>query len=138
MDLGRREGLLRRIGDINDFGRPRPLVTLAEFFEGNDDPGSIGYNLPGDPTPAEFHALLSGIAARPEVADVRIEVKDMEDPDGWPATDTIWIITTASPATVGTWFPEHLAPDDLGVGLTDGVEPYQLPPGTHAVWAWYD
>jgi hypothetical protein len=109
VDLDCRVRLLRRIGDINDFDRPRPLVTLDEFFQGNDDPASIGYNLPAAPTPAQFHALLSEIAARPEVADVRIEVKDMEDPDGWPATDTIWIITTASAETVRTWFPDHLA-----------------------------
>ncbi|WP_203707877.1 hypothetical protein [Asanoa iriomotensis] len=138
MDLDCRDRLLRRIGDINDFDRPRPLVTIAEFFDGNDDPASIGYNLPAGPTPDQFHTLLSGIAGRPEVADVRIEVKDLENPDGWPATDTIWIITTASPETVRAWFPDHLAPDDLGVGLSNSVEPFQPPPGTHAVWAWYD
>jgi hypothetical protein len=37
-----RERLLQRIGDINDRSRPRPLVTLDEFFDGNDDPGVAG------------------------------------------------------------------------------------------------
>ena len=27
---------------------------------------------------------------------MRIEVKDLEDPDGWPATDMIWIFTAAT------------------------------------------
>ena len=35
---------INRNGDINDPAVPRPLVTLEEFFEGNDDYGSIGYN----------------------------------------------------------------------------------------------
>jgi hypothetical protein len=52
--LEARDRLLARIGDVNDFSRPRPLVTLAEFFEGNTDPASIGYNLPGDPSPQDF------------------------------------------------------------------------------------
>lgn len=134
-----RDRLLRRIGDINDFSRPRPLVTLAEFFEGNTDPASIGYNLPDPPAPAEFHRILSAIARRPEVADVRVEVKDLEDPDGWPSTDTIWIFTSAPAGIVRAWFPEQVAPDDVTVGRLDAsVEPYPVPSGTHAVRAWYD
>ena len=31
---------INRNGDINDTATPNPLVTLAEFFEGNNDPGS--------------------------------------------------------------------------------------------------
>lgn len=137
-----RERLLARIGDINDFDLPRPMVTVPEFFEGNDDPGSIGYNLPDHPEPAEFHKLLTGMAAMPEVLDIRIEVKDLEDPDGWPATDSIWIVTTAPLDTVRTWFPEHLAPDEwvdhATIGVEEAVEPVPVPPGAHAVCAWYD
>ena len=136
-----RDQLLRRIGDVNDFSRPRPLVTVAEFFDGNDDPASIGYDLPDPPPPAVFGALLAGIADRPEVADVRIEVKDLEDPDGWPATDSVWIVTSASVDTVRGWFPDELAPDELGVsasGEGGAVEPIDVPPGHHPVVAFYD
>jgi hypothetical protein len=138
--LEARDKLLARIGDINDFSRPRPLVTLAEFFEGNSDPGSIGYNLPDPPPPQEFYRLLTAIAARPEVRDVRIEVKDLEDPDGWPSTDTIWIFTSAGLDTVRAWFPERLAPDEWDVvdRLDPSVEAYEVPTGSRAVSAWYD
>ena len=33
-------------GYINQLSLPRPLLTLEEFFEGNDNYGSIGCNLP--------------------------------------------------------------------------------------------
>jgi hypothetical protein len=60
-----REWLLERVnrdGDINDFSVARPLVGLEEFFEGNDDYGSIGYNFyPDQPAPSEFYALFKGI-----------------------------------------------------------------------------
>lgn len=136
-----RQRLLARIGDINDFTRPRPLVTLEEFFEGNNDPSSIGYNLPEPPQPREFYQLLLDIRKRPMVSDVRIEVKDMEDPNGWPSTDMIWIITSSTPQEVGTWFPKRLAPDDIMDGFDASIiarESYTIPNGMRAVGAWYD
>ena len=139
MDARRR--LLARIGDINDFSRPRPLVTLEEFFEGNDDPGSIGYNLADPPEPREFYELLRQLRDREDVRDVRIEVMDLEDPEGWPLTDTIWIITSAPPDTVRSWFPKRLAPSEMLDGFAESVreiEAYEVPPGLRAVGAWYD
>jgi len=134
-----RATLLQRIGDINDFDRPRPLVSLELFFDGNDDPASIGYNLPDPPAPREFHELLKGLRDRDDVRDVLIEVKDMEDPDGWPSTDTIWFITSAPADDVQRWFPEALAPDDVIVGFGgQKIESYDLPNGFEAVGAWHD
>jgi hypothetical protein len=136
-----RDRLLARIGDINDFSRPRPLVSLEEFFDGNDNPASIGYNLPDPPSPREFYHLLLAIRKHPDVEDVRIEVKDLEDPEGWPTTDTIWVITTAAPQEVRSWFPERFAPDDVMDRFADAassIEPYSIPKGMHAVGIWYD
>jgi hypothetical protein len=136
-----RAKLLDRIGNINDFSRPRPLVTLAEFFEGNNDYGSIGYNLPDSPPPGKWYGILQAVAKRPEVSDVRVEVKDLEDPDGWPSTDTIWIITTAPPEEVRRWLPDRIAPDDIIEGFETApspVERYEIPAGYRAVGVWYD
>lgn len=136
-----RERLLSRIGDVNDPSRPRPLVTLEEFFEGNNDPASIGYNLPDPPEPREFYELLLQLRKRQSVADVRIAVMDLEDPDGWPSSDTIWIITSAAPAEVRSWFPERLAPDDVIDGFQSDartLEAYSIPAGMRAVGIWYD
>lgn len=56
-----------RVGDVNEPGTPKPLVTLEEFFDGNEDPGSIGYNLPDPPAPQELYELFKRIriARRP-------------------------------------------------------------------------
>ena len=136
-----RAKLLDRIGNINDFSRPRPLVTLAEFFQGNNDYESIGYNLPDSPPPREWYDILEAVAKRPEVSDVRIEVKDLEDPNGWPSTDTVWIITTASPEEVRRWMPDRIVPDDIIEGFESAsspVERYEMPAGYRAVGVWYD
>lgn len=138
---GPRERLLARIGDINNPKTARPLVTLEEFFEGNDDPGSIGSNLPEPSEPRQFYELLLEIRKKPGVADVRIEVMQLEDPAGWPITDTIWIIASSSPEEVRSWFPEAMSPDVVYDGFTTAAGPleaYSIPEGMRAVGMWYD
>ena len=142
-DSAAREKLLRRInrnGDFNDPAVPRPLVTLEEFFEGNNDFGSIGYNFADQPSPAEFYELFKGIRDKPEVADVLVEVKDLEDPDGWPATDTIWIITGAPTDDVNRWLGHRFRADELIQGFPTHypVEKYDLPAGMQALGVWWD
>jgi len=131
---------VNRLGEANDPSVPRPLLTLAEFFEGNDVVGSIGCNLIPTPTPAEFYTVLSAIAARPEVRDVRVQVTMFDNPDEWPFSDTVWVITSADTATVRAWFTEAMAPDEVQEGWVKGVayEEYQLPAGTKPVCCFWD
>ncbi len=132
---------INRDGDFNDFATPRPLVTLEEFFEGNDDLGSIGYNFyPDQPRPAEFYELFKKIRDKPEVADVRIAVMDLEEPDSWPATDNVWIITSASPEEMTAWMGERFRPDDIFDGFPThySLEPYDVPEGLRAIGVWWD
>lgn len=136
-----RSALLARIGDINNAALPRPFVSLELFFEGNNDYGSSGCNLPGSVEPREFYELLKQLRDRDDVHEVLIEVKQMEDPDGWPFSDTIWFITSAAPAEVKSWFPERLAPDEMVDGFdksVESVEAYAVPERFRAVAAWYD
>lgn len=139
--MNTRAALLERIGDINNPALPRPLVGFELFFEGNNDYGSIGCNLPGSVHPSEFYVLLQQLRDRQDVHEVLIEVKDLEDPDGWPFSDTIWFITSAKPADVRAWFPDRLSPDDVIDGFErnpERLEPYAIPDGLRAVGAWYD
>jgi hypothetical protein len=131
---------VNRLGDPNNPSSPRPLLTLAEFFEGNNVVGSIGCNLLPTPTPTQFHAVLSAIAARPEVRDVRVQVTMFDNPDEWPFSDTVWVITSADAATVRSWFSEAMAPDEVGEGWVQGVgyEDYPLPAGTKPVSCCWD
>ena len=138
--MNNRERLLERIGDINNFELPRPVVSLELFFDGNDDWGSIGYNLPDQIAPQQFHAILQSIRDRNEVADVLIEVKDLEDPDGWPATDTIWVITSLQRDQLDELIPENIKPDDwLSYPPKSGaMDPLTIPANMQALGIWYD
>ena len=128
-----------RRGYVNDAATPRPLLTLAEFFEGNDVDGSTGCNLNPMPSPAEFYDLLKGIAARPGVADVRVQVTMFDAPE-WPFSDTVWVVTSASPEVVASWFDESVRPDECIPGWQEGVavEAYTVPAGMKPIMSWWD
>lgn len=130
---------VHRHGDPNDEDAPRPLLTLQEFFDGNDVAGSIGCNLDPMPEPKQFYQLLHTIAARPDVADVRVQITMFDDQD-WPFSDTVWVITSASPDSVRSWFPAKWRPDDVQSGWTEGMryESVAIPAGTKPIACWWD
>lgn len=138
-DSAERQRLLARIGDINDFSKPRPLVTLEEFFEGNDDRSSIGCNLSDQPTPDEFYKMLRAIRDQPEVVSVVVEVKDLEDPDGWPSTDTIWIVSRWSRQDLESFVPDRYRPDEwIAYPPDHAIEKLRVPIEMNAIGMWYD
>jgi hypothetical protein len=130
---------VNRHGDVNDPETPRPLLTLAEFFEGNDAADSIGCNLIPPPEPGEFHELLTRIAARKDVAEVRVQVTMFDEPD-WPFSDTVWIITSADPREVATWFEDRIRPDRCSAGWPKrmAMESCPVPAGMQLVACWWD
>jgi len=130
---------ISRLGDPNDPNTPRPLLTIDEFFDGNDFPGSIGCNLSPAPSPDRFYSLFKTIASRPDVKDIRIRIVDFDDAD-WPFTDTVFVMTCASVEEVKSWFDADLAPDDVWEGFypDESCEPYVVPPGTRPVAVWWD
>jgi hypothetical protein len=128
-----------RLGHPDDPDTPRPLVSVAEFFEGNEEVGSIGCNLSSQPSPAQFHRLFRDFLERPDVEDVRVQITMFDVPE-WPFSDTVYIMTTATPDEVGSWFPESLRPDEswLGFAVDQAYEPYDVPAGHQVVAVWWD
>ena len=89
------------------------VVSLEDFFTGNSDLGSIGCNLgPKQPPIAEFYRVLRDIRSKPNVQDVLVRIYDYKDPSSWPYTDTVYIISSASPDEVKQWV-EPLLPDEV-------------------------
>lgn len=128
-------------GNPEDRKVPTPLLTLEEFFEGNEEAGSIGCNLDSYPEPSEFFSLLTGIRSKPEVSDVRVQITCLDDPwKQWPFSDTVWIITSVDPENVKSWFPVHLAPSECWQGWIERTlyEPIEIKYGHLPVAAWYD
>ena len=55
---------------------PRPLLSLEDFFLGNDDEYSIGGNLIPHPGMDVFYKTLKRIRAKYRVQDVLMEITD--------------------------------------------------------------
>jgi hypothetical protein len=90
-----------------------PLVSLEDFFTGNDDEGSIGCNLTRHPGVDVFYQTLRQIRARPNVQDVLIGITDLQEVDvtTWPFSDTVYILADASQNQVEEWI-HSLSPDE--------------------------
>ena len=91
------------------------VVSLEDFFTGNNDPGPSVCNL-GDeqPTPSRSFSetLLFTIRNRPDVQNVLVRICEYDDPTSWPFTDTVYILTSAPLEDVQRWV-SPLKPDEV-------------------------
>jgi hypothetical protein len=81
-------------------GEP-PYIEAKVFFDGNDDPGSIGCNLDEHPGVGEFARVLGELSGRPDVQGVWVVVFEI-DPgeDSWPFADLVIVAGTISLKTL--------------------------------------
>lgn len=138
--LAELHGEISRQGGYEDGAGAEPVVSLELFFDGNEDPGSIGCNLSDHPGPDGFYRVLSAIRDRPDVYGVWVGISEVMDPDEWPFSDHIYFVTTASPAEVRSWAVE-LSPEEPGDDWWNGVPPLQpieVPPQARLVTLWWD
>ena len=94
---------------------PEPqLVSIREFFDGNDDPGSIGCNLMEHPGIESFSAVLTGLLNRKDVDAVYAQIAELDPgPDSWPFTDTILVVGSISDGDLSQIL-KPLEPDEVG------------------------
>ncbi|WP_410786297.1 hypothetical protein [Kribbella sp. C-35] len=126
--------------EITTQAGPEAVVDLELFFDGNDDPASIGCNLADHPGPARFYEVLSAIRDRPEVESVWVGITEVMDADEWPFSDHVYVVTTASPDDVRSW-AGALDPEEPGDSWWHGVPPLReidVPPSSRLVTLWWD
>jgi hypothetical protein len=136
-----RKKLIAKIVAQNPPGEVREIVvSLEDFFTGNDDRGSIGCNL-GEKQPpiAEFHRRLREIRSKPNVQDVLVRIDDYDDPTSWPYSDTLYIITSAPLEEVKKWV-SPLLPDEVHAKWIYGKPPAapEVKPGMIPYSVWWD
>lgn len=132
---------IRRQGSATQQWSQAPLVSLEMFFDGNEDPGSIGPNLVPHPGLSTFFETLLAVREREDVQGVWVAVTDVEEEtEGmWPFSDVVYILTSASAREVEGWL-EALRPDEA-VEVPTGRVPGRLPdplPGHKVLLAWWD
>lgn len=119
MDLVKCKSLKERLGP-DSYGQ---IVPIAEFFDGNDDLGSIGCNLDPHPGIDQFRDVLTGLLKRPHVQAVYAQISEL-DPgeESWPFTDTVLVVGKISIDHL-RGVVSSLQPDEVGDSTQFGVSP---------------
>ncbi len=151
--MTKRELLFAQIKRQQEVGKRLPLVSLEEFFDGNDNYGSIGCNLDDPqaapplpvpywphPSPQGFYEILRAVRERQEVQDVLVEVSDTNvGEEDWPFSELVYILTSASAEQVEGWTAK-LFPTEVSEGY-DGEKPALMPdllPDYTVYTLWWD
>ena len=119
-----------------------PLVSLEDFFIGNDDMGSIGCNLFEHPGLEFFFERLLEIRARDDVQDVLVEINEVveDHEEMWPFSDRVYILTSAAKEEVVAWVAP-LTPDEIEDGFAFGRRSEYAPElqeGVKVYGVWWD
>jgi hypothetical protein len=143
MDAAKRTELISRIKTLGlpSVDRPLPLVTLEEFFVGNDDYGSIGCNLTPMLGPQFFFEKLKFARSQAGVQDVLVEVTEVEEEhtEMWPFADRIYVLTNGTADDVAR-STVALHPDAIEEGFPNGRPDCapELMPGVKCYGVWWD
>ena len=107
-----------------------PVVSIEDFFDGNDEPDSIAVNLDPHPGLAFFRKKLSAIRKRADVQDVLLDIYHIDESDegepNWPSPECIYAITSATEEQVEKW-NEQLRADGPVEGWIDEIVPNGAP-----------
>lgn len=119
---------------------PRDVVIpIQRFFDGNDDPASLGCNLIEHPGIEAFREKLMALLNRPDVKEIYAAIAEI-DPgkDCWPFTDTLFVVGTISLDELrGILKP--LQPDEVGPGEHFEIpSPIKLRHREPVLAAWWD
>lgn len=115
------------------------LVPIDEFFDGNDDLGSIGCNLTDHPGIDAFRKKFAALKARADVEAVYARISELDPgPDSWPFSDTVIVFGKISVeelrAILAGLQPDEVVPvQEFGLGSEVTARH-----GSPALLAWWD
>ena len=127
-------------GELDQTQEITPALSIEEFFDGNEDLGSIGCNLDPHPGIERFRSVFEQILNRTDVADVRLPVTEFIEGLDWPFVDNVIVVTAVDAEDIFHACVE-LSPDEAWVidraelGRYDGLV---VPNGMKAVNVWWD
>ena len=138
-DEAKRDHLVKRAHAMT--GQGSPVVSIAEFFDGNGDMASIAPNLIDHPGLARFEEVFAGIERRADVASVwaQLDLEWAQYPVGeWPFATRVIIVTTANPKQVDEWVANLEADPCYLEQAAQFPAIGTIPTGCNLVCVWWD
>ena len=120
--------------------QPEPqIIPIERFFDGNDDPASLGANLSPHPGIKAFRDAFLALKTRPDVEAVYAQISELNHgEDSWPFTDTIFVAGSISPVELRETL-ELLEIDDVFNAVGYNVPQSIADKHGGKVWAaWWD
>jgi len=125
-DMDHRKALYAKVEALHEMdGKHFPIVTLDDYFIGNDDEESIAPNQWGDGRPPvrEIYEHFKKIEARPDVQAVFVGIHqdwpDAERFEQWVPAENIHIYSSATQDVAEEWI-DGLMSDGIGEGWPYG------------------
>ena len=115
------------------------LVSIDEFFDGNDDLGSIGCNLTEHPGIDAFRNIFEALKRRPDVEAIYARISELDPgPESWPFSDTVLVSGKIPPEELMRALAP-LEPDEIVPAEEFSVEPpITSRHSSPALLAWWD
>lgn len=116
-----------------------PIAGIEQFFDGNEDEGSIGCNLSEHPGLQAFRNVLVGLLSRADVAAVYAQIAEIDPGTGlWPFSDTVFVVGSISVRELAQLLAP-LQPDEVAPASQEMV-PAQVRESHsgQVLYAWWD
>lgn len=146
IDINKRNELVQRYDLLHMAGKKEPvLLTLDEFFDGNNDEASIAPNFTEKPFIGEYYRTLKALAEDPRNVAAFAEIKDINiypngnlHDDEWFYTDVMYFIGDLSAEEIVA-ATAHLMPDEVDYCTEPLLKTLQdRYPGHKIVYVWWD
>lgn len=119
MYIEKRNALVEELSEASD----PILVPIARFFDGNDDLGSIGCNLPEHPGIEAFQKTFAALAQRSDVSAIYAQIAEVDPGEGcWPFADTVFVFGDIREEELSRLLAP-LQPDEVGPVASFDVSP---------------
>jgi hypothetical protein len=146
IDKTKRDQLVKKY-DLLKFPKIKQpvLLTVDEFFDGNNDEASIAPNLETKQPMKEYYKILKGLADNPKTIDAFAELKDVMiydngqlDDNEWFYTDIIYLIGDLTKEEIKE-ATKSLQPDKVEYDMENRIkglsEKYK---DKNVVYVWWD
>jgi hypothetical protein len=120
IDLNKRDTIVKKYDLLNFPNIKQPiLLTVDEFFDGNNDEASIAPNLIEKPNVAEYYKVLKNLSENPKVNSTFVKLNEVMIYDNgklndneWFFADMVYVIGDLTKEEIKE-FTKSLKPDDV-------------------------
>ncbi len=146
VDTTKRDVLVKKYDLMNFPSIKEPvLLTIDEFFDGNNDEASIAPNLNKKPDVKEYYKVLKELSQNPKIIEAFVEIKDvMIYPDGklnnneWFYTDVIYFVGELTKEEIEE-ATKSLLPDEVAYDAGNNIgKTWKKYENKKIVYVWWD